>query len=740
MAENKDKDKDKGNAVNGNKSAGYRDYQKLNKQGDTQNATLNKISSGINLINGNLIRIFDEQKKNSKKGLTAGSNNFSNNVNTEKRSNSGATLKLLTRLVNNSNKDSRKSPKVIKTKKDTYRTDDKDPMSKNIKVLKSIREVLKEKKESGGGGIVGTVLGVMATMAGAALQMYLLYRKGAFLWKAGKNMFNMFTKGGLFGSGGAFHNGAVSIKNFFTKSIPKAFESLKDLPNTLKESVKNNATRLSEYTKDTVAKYSRYGRNAIDGIKDFFSQKGSVSKLFDKAKSLVSKGVVKAGEFLGKTAPKYALNMLKQVTKGGVKGIVKKLPFVGTAITGALNAKEEYEESGSVKRAAAVGTGSAGGALAGGIVGGKTGAAAGAAVGSLFFGVGAVPGAVIGGFLGAIGGAILGEMAGNKATKAILGPSTNKKNAKITADNLVAEGGERGFMRKAFDSVTFGLFESKPNTPTASSGAAASPAGSSMSGQFGDAWAMFGPNQEDQTGLWTANGERFELGRSSSLTAKKGVDLSNLNFGPKHDEVDGLVLDAFGKHLGKNYAPIITSARRTVGSNAVLGESVSNSRHLTGQAMDLRSNDIEQGTSDAIKRTLATSLGTDFDVIQHGDGANRHIHLEYDPKGYTDGGIVPGSSMTGDKVNARVNSGEMVLNRSQQNKLFQIANGGSVNQKIPRIDLAGNDSKSAKEMMVFLEGKFATVLSTAIAAATEAAVGKRPKVNNASAMPAVDIT
>lgn len=37
---------------------------------------------------------------------------------------------------------------------------------------------------------------------------------------------------------------------------------------------------------------------------------------------------------------------------------------------------------------------------------------------------------------------------------------------------------------------------------------------------------------------------------------------------------------------------------------------------------------------------------------------------------FADGGIVGGSSFTGDKVIARVNSGEMILNRSQQSKLF----------------------------------------------------------------------
>jgi hypothetical protein len=38
---------------------------------------------------------------------------------------------------------------------------------------------------------------------------------------------------------------------------------------------------------------------------------------------------------------------------------------------------------------------------------------------------------------------------------------------------------------------------------------------------------------------------------------------------------------------------------------------------------------------------------------------------------------VPGSSFTGDKVLARLNSGEMVLNRGQQNRLFNMLNSGA---------------------------------------------------------------
>jgi protoporphyrinogen oxidase len=46
-------------------------------------------------------------------------------------------------------------------------------------------------------------------------------------------------------------------------------------------------------------------------------------------------------------------------------------------------------------------------------------------------------------------------------------------------------------------------------------------------------------------------------------------------------------------------------------------------------------------------------------------------------KGYQDGGVVPGTSYSGDSVLARVNSAEVIMNRNQQaNTLMAIANGG----------------------------------------------------------------
>jgi len=46
--------------------------------------------------------------------------------------------------------------------------------------------------------------------------------------------------------------------------------------------------------------------------------------------------------------------------------------------------------------------------------------------------------------------------------------------------------------------------------------------------------------------------------------------------------------------------------------------------------------------------------------------------------GYAEGGIIGGNSYTGDRVLARVNSGEMILNPSQQANLFNMINMGSV--------------------------------------------------------------
>ena len=60
-------------------------------------------------------------------------------------------------------------------------------------------------------------------------------------------------------------------------------------------------------------------------------------------------------------------------------------------------------------------------------------------------------------------------------------------------------------------------------------------------------------------------------------------------------------------------------------------------------------------------------------------------------KRFAEGGIVGGSSFTGDRVPAMVNSGEMILNKTQQARLFKIANGGAPGDNTVTFHISGTD-------------------------------------------------
>lgn len=58
---------------------------------------------------------------------------------------------------------------------------------------------------------------------------------------------------------------------------------------------------------------------------------------------------------------------------------------------------------------------------------------------------------------------------------------------------------------------------------------------------------------------------------------------------------------------------------------------------------------------------------------------------------FANGGIVPGTSYTGDRVVANVNSGEMILNKAQQANLFKIANGGMGGSREVEFHISGTE-------------------------------------------------
>ena len=66
------------------------------------------------------------------------------------------------------------------------------------------------------------------------------------------------------------------------------------------------------------------------------------------------------------------------------------------------------------------------------------------------------------------------------------------------------------------------------------------------------------------------------------------------------------------------------------------------------------------------------------------------------PPQFAAGGIVPGSSYSGDHVTANVNSGEMILNAAQQKQLWQMANGNSSGAQIVNVPVNIENHTDAK--------------------------------------------
>ena len=82
---------------------------------------------------------------------------------------------------------------------------------------------------------------------------------------------------------------------------------------------------------------------------------------------------------------------------------------------------------------------------------------------------------------------------------------------------------------------------------------------------------------------------------------------------------------------------------------------------------------------------------------------------------YADGGVVGGNSMNGDKVPAMVNSGEMILNQSQQAQLFNQSNGkttggsgGYVSLNIENLTADDDGLQALEDKLIELEsnGRF----------------------------------
>ena len=100
---------------------------------------------------------------------------------------------------------------------------------------------------------------------------------------------------------------------------------------------------------------------------------------------------------------------------------------------------------------------------------------------------------------------------------------------------------------------------------------------------------------------------------------------------------------------------------------------------IAQMVLQLQSLATAQGVASAAKLPFPANLGAIATVV-----ATIASIFSSLPK-YADGGIVGGSSFYGDKLLARVNSGEMILNKNQQKSLYSMTGGTEITLGVSRI-------------------------------------------------------
>ena len=156
----------------------------------------------------------------------------------------------------------------------------------------------------------------------------------------------------------------------------------------------------------------------------------------------------------------------------------------------------------------------------------------------------------------------------------------------------------------------------------------------------------------DQFGL-KHNDKGFKLSKFESPIKKKDIDLNKL-----YAESLGSIANSFGS---------MTSMSEQFGNEGV-SFMFNAMGSISQMIVQLQSLATAQGVASAFALPFPANLGAIATVIATVTSIFASL-----PK-FETGGVVPGISFGGDKVLARVNSGEMILNGSQQANLFKMLN------------------------------------------------------------------
>lgn len=188
-------------------------------------------------------------------------------------------------------------------------------------------------------------------------------------------------------------------------------------------------------------------------------------------------------------------------------------------------------------------------------------------------------------------------------------------------------------------------------------------------------------------------------------------ELSDVSFAPKLD-LSGFDIEAFLAYIKKlnekkkSITDIAEAASQAGTAFSQLGQAIGGTAGGVISAMGSIAATIAQtigqviaimtaaGVSNAMKLPFPANLAAAATVVAGLASIISSIKAAQSGS-YADGGIVSGTSYHGDTVLARLNSGEAVLNKSQQSKLFNLINNGGTNAVIGQVEfkIAGSTLK-----------------------------------------------
>ena len=181
---------------------------------------------------------------------------------------------------------------------------------------------------------------------------------------------------------------------------------------------------------------------------------------------------------------------------------------------------------------------------------------------------------------------------------------------------------------------------------------------------------------EEAKGLHNALRKKIESGEKIKIVPIE-VDLDKIDI---VDEIQDPLKDAQIKKAeeytktiqGIGYAMEGVNSIAQASGNQTVGFITETFSSIAQMIISLNSLAVANGVANAAALPFPANLAAIATVVSTIAGIFSSL-----PK-FADGGIIGGSSFFGDKMIARVNSGEMILNQSQQGRLFQMIDSGNL--------------------------------------------------------------